>query len=196
MVGDAVHCCEERGAAGGGHAVPDTEPSGEATDADRQRATEHLAGHGVVAPQGIANMAELGLALEDPESRLPDAVRELGRLLLDQIETLTGRINELKAKILERARESEDAKRLMGIPGVGPVCAMAFLAFAPPMEEFRRGRDFPAWLGLVPRQHSTGGKPRLGKVSKMGQRDPGRLLVSGAIANIRWAERLGASSTE
>ena len=149
MVGDAVHCCEERGAAGGGHAVPDTEPSGEATDADRQRATEHLAGHGVVAPQGIANMAELGLALEDPESRLPDAVRELGRLLLDQIETLTGRINELKAKILERARESEDAKRLMGIPGVGPVCAMAFLAFAPPIGVPARAR-LPGLAGACP----------------------------------------------
>ena len=151
----------------------------------------HLAEHGVVAPQGIANVARLAAALEDPESRLPEAVRELGGLLLEQIETLTVRIKELKAKIVKRARESGEAKRLMGIPGVGPVCAMAFLAFAPPMEEFRRGRDFSAWLGLVPRQHSTGGKPRLGKVSKMGQRDLRRLLVSGAIANIRWAERRG-----
>ncbi len=142
-------------------------------------------------PQGIANAARLGAALEDPESGLPDAVRELGGLLLGQIGILTGRTKELTAEIRRRARESGDAKRLMGIPGVGPISAMAFLAFAPPMEEFRRGRDFPAWLGLVPRQHSTGGKPRLGRVSKMGQRDLRRLLVSGAIANIRWAERRG-----
>ena len=64
--------------------------------------------------------------------------------------------------------------------------------FAPPMEQFRRGRDFAAWLGLVPRQHSTGGKQKLGKTSKMGQRDIRRLLVIGATAVIRWASRRGA----
>ena len=66
----------------------------------------------MAAPQGIANVARLGAALEDPESGLPDAVRELGGLLLDQIEVLTGRIKEPEAKILKRARESEEAKRL------------------------------------------------------------------------------------
>ena len=79
----------------------------------------------------------------------------------------------------------------MGIPGVGPITAMAIQAFAPPMEGFGRGRDFPAWLGLVPRQHSTGGKQRLGRVSKMGQRDLRRLLFVGAMAEIRWAVRRG-----
>ena len=79
----------------------------------------------------------------------------------------------------------------MTIPGVGPICAMAIQAFAPPMESFRRGRDFSAWLGLVPRQHSTGGKPRLGRISKMGQRDLRRLLICGAMAVVRWAIRRG-----
>ena len=80
----------------------------------------------------------------------------------------------------------------MTIPGIGSISAMAIQAFAPPMESFRHGRDFSAWLGLVPRQNSTGGKPRLGKISKMGQRDVRRLLITGAMAVVRWAARRGA----
>ena len=82
----------------------------------------------------------------------------------------------------------------MSIPGVGPITAMAKQAFAPPMENFRRGRDFSAWLGLVPRQHTTGGKPRLGRISKMGRRDVRRLLIIGAMTVVRCAVRRGASS--
>ena len=78
-------------------------------------------------------------------------------------------------------------------PGNRPVTAMAIQAFAPPMESFRRGRDFSAGLGLVPRQPSTGGKPKLGRISKMGQRDLRRLLISGAMATVRWAVRRGAT---
>jgi transposase len=77
------------------------------------------------------------------------------------------------------------------MPGIGPICAMAIEAFAPPMECFRRGRDFSAWLGLVPRQKSTGGKQILGKTTKMGQRDIRRLLIIGAMAVVRWAARKG-----
>ena len=123
----------------------------------------HLAEHGVVAPQGIANAARLGAALEDPESGLPEAVRELGRVLLDQTGIPAGRIKELTAEIRKRARESGEAKRLMDIPGVGPISAMAFLAFAPPMEEFRRGRDFPAWLGAGPPPALDGREAAAGK---------------------------------
>ena len=82
-------------------------------------------------------------------------------------------------------------RRLQTMPGVGPITAMAVETFAPPMAVFRRGRDFAAWLGLVPRQHSTGGKPLLGKISKMGQRDIRRLLITGAMAVIRSASRKG-----
>jgi len=78
------------------------------------------------------------------------------------------------------------------MPGVGPVTAMAILAFAPSLEEFRRGRDFAAWLGLAPRQHSTGGKQCLGRTSKMGQRDIRTLLIIGATAMVRWARLKGA----
>ena len=97
----------------------------------------------------------------------------------------------LEHELRERAREDEQTVRLMSIPGNGPLTAMAIQAFAPPMESFRRGRDFSAWLGLVPRQHSTGGKPKLGKISKMGQRDLRRLLVVGAMATVDWAVRRG-----
>lgn len=76
------------------------------------------------------------------------------------------------------------------MPGVGPVTALAIETFAPDLTTFKRGRDFAAWLGLVPKQHSTGGKARLGKNSKMGQRDIRTLLVSGAMAVLEAVERL------
>ncbi len=79
--------------------------------------------------------------------------------------------------------------RLVSMPGMGPITAMAVEAFAPTMTTFRRGRDFAAWLGLVPKQHSSGGKQVLGRTSKMGQRDIRRLLIIGAMTVIRWACR-------
>ena len=98
----------------------------------------------------------------------------------------------MESQLRASAHEDEEARRLMSIPGIGPVCASAIQAFAPPMEGFRRGRDFSAWLGLVPRQNSTGGKARLGRISKMGQRDVRRLLIIGAMTVVRWAVRRGA----
>ena len=153
----------------------------------------HLAEFGVVAPRGPAYVGRLAEAIEDADSGLPDPVRELGALLLDQVADLDEEIAGLEHALRERAREDEQTVRLMSIPGIGPVTAMAIQAFAPPMESFRRGRDFSAWLGLVPRQHSTGGKPKLGRISKMGQRDLRRLLISGAMATVRWAVRRGAT---
>ena len=123
----------------------------------------HLAEFGVIAPQGRAHVARLASAVADPGSGLPEAVRELGEVLLGQIAGLKAKIVELDRRLRVSSREDEVAKRLMSIPGVGMVSAMAIQAFAPPMESFWRGRDFSAWLGLVPRQHSTCGKPRLGK---------------------------------
>ena len=154
----------------------------------------HLAEFGVVAPQGPAHVRRLAWALEDPHSALPDRVLKLGGLLFDRIVELDAEIDSLEKELHVCARRDEDAARLMTIPGVGPITAMALQAFAPPMESFRRGRDFAAWLGLVPRQHSTGGKPRLGKISKMGQRDLRRLLITGAMAVVRHAARRGVTS--
>ena len=153
----------------------------------------HFAEFGVVAPQGPAHVERLAEAIEDAESGLPGPVRELGALLFVQLAELDEKIGDLEQELRERAREDEQTVRLMSVPGIGPLCAMAIQAFAPPMESFRRGRDFAAWLGLVPRQSSTGGKPKLGKISKMGQRDIRRLLITGAMATVGWAVRRGAT---
>jgi len=142
----------------------------------------HLAEYGVVAPQGRAWIVQLAGVLEDKACGLPEAVVELGWLLLERIDELDEKIDGLDRKIRTSAGEHEETARLMTIPGIGPITALALEAFAPPMESFRRGRDFSAWLGLVPRQHTTGGKPRLGRISKMGQRDLRRLLITGAMA--------------
>ena len=152
----------------------------------------HLAEFGVIAPKGPAHVARLASAVADPGSGLPEAVRELGEVLLGQLTGLKTKIGELERQLHASAYRDEEARRLMSIPGVGPICASAIQAFAPPLESFRRGRDFSAWLGLVPRQNSTGGKARLGRISKMGQRDVRRLLIIGAMTVVGWAIRRGA----
>ena len=103
-------------------------------------------------------------------------------MYLDQISDYNEKIKTLERDIRVRAKNDEDVSRLMTMPGIGPICAMAIQAFAPPMEAFSNGRDFAAWLGIVPRQKSTGGKQKLGKTSKMGQRDIRRLLIIGAMS--------------
>ncbi len=152
----------------------------------------HLYEFGYIAPQGIGHLSRLEVVIEDPVSDLPPLAREICRELLSQIAHLTARIDALKKRIDAIAREGEISRRLQTMPGVGPIGALAVETFAPPMEQFKRGRDFAAWLGLVPRQASTGGKQKLGKTSKMGQRDIRRLLVTGAMAVVRWALRRGA----
>lgn len=116
----------------------------------------------------------------------------LGRMLLAQIDQLQVQINLLDKQMRSQTSHDAAGERLMTIPGIGPVCAAAILALAPPAETFKRGRDFAAWLGLTPRQHSSGGKERLGRVSKMGQRDLRRLLIIGSMAVVRWATKHGA----
>ena len=151
----------------------------------------HLYEFGHTAPVGIGYVPRLEKVIADPDADIPDLAREICRMLLDQINQLTDRIDALKARIAAMSQEAKMPRQLQTMPGVGPITALAVETFAPPMEQFRRGRDFAAWLGLVP-QHSTGGKQKLGKTSKMGQRDIRRLLVIGATAVIRWASRRGA----
>jgi transposase len=152
----------------------------------------HLAEHGVVAAQGIAHVRRLQQAIEDELTELPPVVRELGRIYLDQIAGYSEKVAELERTLRTEAARGETTVLLQTMPGIGPIGAMAIEAFAPPMQSFRRGRDFAAWLGLVPRQRSSGGKQMLGKTSKMGQRDIRRLLIIGAMAVVRWASRSGA----
>jgi transposase len=96
----------------------------------------------------------------------------------------TERIAARTKKARDLAAQAHTARRLQTMPGVGPLTALAIEAFAPDMSAFRRGRDFAAWLGLVPRQHSTGGKERLGRMSKAGQADIRRLLIIGAMSRL------------
>ena len=152
----------------------------------------HLAEHGIVAPQGPTNVQVLAKAIEEATTSLPLLVVELSRVFLDQIDGLSKKIAELEKATVHEAVHGVMTRRLQTMPGVGPITAMAIETFAPPMAVFERGRDFAAWLGLVPRQHSTGGKPLLGKTSKMGQRDIRRLLIIGAMAVVRSALRKGA----
>ena len=101
-------------------------------------------------------------------------------------------VNDLDRQMRKVTTEYDSTRRLQTIPRVGPITAMAIETFAPPMTIFRRSRDFAAWLGLVPRQYSTGGKQRFGATSKMGQRDMRRLLITGAMAVVQHASRKGA----
>ena len=151
----------------------------------------HLAEHGVIVAKGLGNLERLAAVIRDEASVLPDLVRELGALYLDQIEQVSGQIATLERRIAVAARDSEVVRRLRQVPGIGPICAMAVETFAPSMQTFQRGRDFAAWLGLVPRQHSTGGKQRLGRTSKRGQRDIHRLLIVGAMSVVHWKGRGG-----
>ena len=152
----------------------------------------HLAEHGEVAPQGIVHVKRLADLIGDETTALPATVREIGRLYLEQIDVLNERIEGLGRQLRAEASQAATTQRLLTMPGVGPITAVAIESFAPPMETFRRGRDFAAWLGLVPRQNSTGGKQRLGRTAKMGQRDIRRLLIIGAMAVVRSAARHGA----
>ena len=151
----------------------------------------HLAEHGVVAATGTAQLKRLADVLEDSDTALPEGVRDLGQMYLVQIAELNARVAELDQKMRCAAKEADVARRLQTMPGVGPITALAIETFAPELSSFRRGRDFAAWLGLVPKQHSTGGNARLGKTSKMGQRDIRTLLVSGAMAVLQAVERFG-----
>lgn len=140
----------------------------------------HLAEFGQVVPQGAANVSRLIAIIEDPESGLPDDACGTLQVLMGTLICLDAQIGKLDAEIVRRAKENEVAQRLMTVPGVGPLIATALAVLAPPPETFRRGRDFAAWLGLVSRQHSTGGKQRLGATTKMGERSLRRLLIIGA----------------
>lgn len=144
---------------------------------------------GHALPIGIASLRRIEVIIEDLDADLPDMVREICRDLRQQIAEKTVRIDALMKRIKSTAEDTETARRLQTMPGVGPVTSLAVEAFAPPLETFRCGRDFAAWLGLVPRQNSTGGKQRLGRVTKAGQADIRRLLIVGAMSRLTWLGR-------
>lgn len=154
----------------------------------------HLAEYGWAAPRGRAQVMLLADLLDEKEmaSSLPEAALAMFKVMVDQLYRLDAQIADLDREIERRAKADEAARRLMTIPGIGPIAATAILALAPPIETFAKGRDFAAWLGLTPRQHSTGGKQRLGSISKMGERTIRRLLIIGGSSVVRQASCKGA----
>jgi transposase len=155
----------------------------------------HLTEFGWVAPKGPSHVSVLASLLEEGEeigASLPEAARMMFLVMTGQLEQLNEQVALLDKEIARRAREDEAARRLMTIPGIGPITATALLVLAPPVEGFARGRDFAAWLGLTPRQHSTGGKERLGAISRMGERTLRRLLIIGSSAVVLQASKRGA----
>jgi transposase len=149
----------------------------------------HMAEFGIIASSGPQHVAPLIKRIDDPDSDLPSVVRHVLALLAQQLEALHGEIDRLELAMTRRCRADPDAARLMTVPGVGPISASAILAGVPDAGNFRSARDFSAWLGLVPRQNSSGGKARLGRITKMGDRSIRRLLVIGAMSVIRWGRR-------
>jgi transposase len=152
----------------------------------------HLAEFGHIARKGPGHVAKLVELVRDTGSDLPEEARSVLLITVETLEGLHARIRVLDRQIEARSRQSPLARRLMTIPGVGPILATAMVALAPEPSTFRRGRDFAAWVGLTPRQHSSGGKERLGRTTKMGERSLRRLLIIGAGSAVIAAVRHGA----
>ena len=139
----------------------------------------HLAEFGVIEAQGPWNIGQLVAGLEQ-DDLVPEAVRDLIQLLAAQLKDLEKRIAEVDTRLLAQHKADPVSQRLASIPDVGPLVATAIAATVPDPSAFRSGREFAAWLGLVPRQNSTGGKSRLGRTSRQGDAYIRRLLVIGA----------------
>ena len=148
-----------------------------------------LAELGVVAPVGRRGIDRLLAIAADPgDKRLPEMARICIGALGAQLQMLKLRILEFDRLIMAWHRSNEASRRLDRIPGVGPALATALVASIPNPKVFRSGRDFSAWIGLVPKQNSSGGKDRLGNISKRGDRYLRSLFTIGALAVIRYAK--------
>jgi transposase len=141
---------------------------------------------GLTAPTGIGRLDVLMTSVEEDEA-VPIAAKHAIRKLHDHGLTLATSVEELVTRLVAHARQDGVARRLATIPGIGPITASLIAATVADIGVFGRARDFAAWLGLVPRQHSTGGKTRLGRITKSGNREIRRLLVLGATAMMRRA---------
>jgi len=149
----------------------------------------HLAEFGIVAPVGRQGVDELLRVVADPsDKRLPEVARACVAALGSQLRMLKTQILQFDRMIMAWHRSNEVSKRLDKLPGVGPALATALVASVADPKAFRSGRDFSAWIGLVPKQNSSGGKARLGNISKQGDRYLRSLFTAGALAVIRYAK--------
>ena len=149
----------------------------------------HLAEFGIVAPVGRNGVEELLNVVANPsDKRVPEIARACIFALGVQLRRFKEHILEFDRRIMAWHRSNETSKRLDDIPGVGPALATALVASVANPKAFRSGRNFSAWIGLVPKQHSSGGKDKLGSISKQGDRYLRSLLMVGALAVIRYAK--------
>ena len=150
---------------------------------------------GLTVPKGIGRLDEL-LKLVEADKTFPEKARQVFMGLFVQCRALAESIGALEAAIVAHARQDETARRLQTIPGVGPITASLIATTVGDISLFKSARHFAAWLGLVPRQYSTGGKTRLGRITKAGNREIRRLLVIGATSMVyrapQWNSALGA----
>ena len=142
-----------------------------------------LAEFGIVAAQGHKGLAELIRSLD--KAPIPEAARVAAGVMALQWKELDAQVGALEQRIVRAAKENEAARRLMEIPGVGPISASAIVSAVADPHVFRSARGFAAWLGLSPRQNNSGDKRRSGRISKQGNRNIRRLLILGASAHMR-----------
>ena len=156
----------------------------------------HFAEFGIVVGQGIRNVERL-LALlgAEGDNRLPALAAEMLGVLAEQLRETAAGVSEVEIKLLAWHRANPASRRLESIPGIGPITASAIVATVGDPRQFQSGRQFAAWLGLVPQQRSSGGKERLGGISKRGDGYIRRLLVHGARAIVGWQKRSAAHTT-
>ena len=155
----------------------------------------HMAEFGIVAPVGVPQVKKLlGIIADAHDARLPAVARTCLESLARQFLSLGAEIHAAEKHIHAWHRSNEVSRRLETIPGIGPIIASALAASITDPEVFRNGRELAAWIGLVPRQNSTGGKQRLGKISKQGDRYLRWLLVAGAMSVVGQARRRGTAN--
>jgi len=152
----------------------------------------HLAELGIISAKGRNGTAELvKIIANEQDDRIPATARFCLDALARQYAALAVEIGAIEKHIHAWHRSCEESRRLEGIPGVGPIVATALVAEVGDWTAFSSGRNLAAWIGLVPKQHSTGGKERLGGISKQGNRYLRWLLIAGAMAVIRYARQRG-----
>src|ERR1700686_3445492 len=143
----------------------------------------HLAEFGLIEAQGLHKVARLiAIVMDEKDGRIPDIARQVLKIIVSHIEHIQTQIADLERQVLAWHKNNPVSQRLATIPGIGPIIATAIAATIADPSVFHSGREFAAWLGLVPRQNSTGGKARLGGISKRGDSYLRRLLVNGAHA--------------
>ena len=152
-----------------------------------------LSEFGIVAAQGFEGLRELMARLEAPSGEIPEMLRGTLLVLARHWQALDADERAIERQIAKAARADCEARRLMEVPGVGPIIASTVLAKVPDAKVFRSGRDFAAWIGLTGRDHGTGGKHRPGRISKQGDRMLRALLIRGASAHLRQQKSRGIS---